>query len=488
MKIFNSIMEFMGFEKVVEAHRERGGVRWKRRRQQPDSVSQKVNDKKIDYVLNDMSTPMLIKSMMAPPKPDFPRFVVKDYAGGGFPRGSVQSQAANCYVTVANVLNFHKGLTDKPIKKWPGTPSLAILPRKGEDLNAYYDRRTLSFFYFNHKAIGGSVFTADSADIVAHELGHAMLDAYRPDTWGAASLEIWSFHEAFADLTAIINIMSHREVLAYAINQTDGDMRKPNVISNLAEHVGQAIYKVTGPSSGRNPEALRSAINSFKYVNPGSLPKEAPAYKLAAECHSFGRIFLGAFYDMIVMIYEDIKSQGNFGPIDSLAQSRDLVYKYTLKAIQFAPVNVRFYESMAKTMLWADVTMNQRKYHDRMMQIFMDRNLMRPQLKILSAPICDNDDYILSTQSKMNLKLGDHLIRAQSNNPLYDVEIEIPHDSVYLYDNNKQLVDSISCTDDEALIGAQDMINYLHDAAKVNDSEETPFAVENGKLIRKHFE
>jgi hypothetical protein len=59
---------------------------------------------------------------------------------------------------------------------------------------------------------------------------------------------------------------------------------------------------------------------------------------------------------------------------------------------------------------------------------------------------------------------------------------------VFLYDNEKQLIDSISCTDEEALSGGQDMINYLYEAGKVNDSEETPFCVENGKLIRTHFE
>lgn len=488
MKLFNWLMERLGFEKNIEAqaYRNRGTVRWKRQPRPGSNVT--INNKPIDYLLNDMSTPNLVKKMAAPISPAVPKFVVKDYAGGGFPRGSVQSQAANCYVTVANTLNFQNGLTDKPLNKWAGTSSLVVLPRKGQDLNAYYDRRSLSFFYFTHKSVGGSVFTADSSDIVAHELGHAILDSYRPDTWGAASLEVWSFHEAFADLTAMMNIMSHREMLAHAINQTNEDLRRPNVISNLAEHVGQAIYKVTGSASGRNPHALRSAINNFNYVNPGSLPKEAPANKLAAECHSFGRIFLGAFYDILVMMYEDIRSKGNLGPIDSFSQARDTLYRYTLKSIQNAPLNVRFYESMAKTMLWADVTLGNRQYHDRMMQIFMNRNLMRQQIRILSAPSCDNDDFILKTQSKLSLKLGDHLIRTQSNNPLYDVEIEIPQESVFLYDNDKQLIDAISCTDDEALMGGQDMINYLHEAEKVNDSEKTPFSVENGKLIRTHFE
>jgi len=486
MKIVDKVMEFLGFEKVTEVGANRSSrTRWRRR---PGTAkSQSVNNERIEYVLNDMSTPQLVKMVNTPQPPAAPKFAVKDFAGGGYPRGSVQSQAANCAVTISNVLNFHTNFTDKPVHKWSGTPLLAVFPRAGQDLNAYYDRRTLSFFYFGHKAIGGTVFAADSADIVSHELGHAILDAYRPDTWAAASLEVWAFHEAFGDLTAMINLMSHREMLLYAINQTGGDMRKPNVISNLAEDFGRAIFKLTGPASGRNPAYLRSAINDFKYVNPGTLPEEAPDNKLAAECHSFSRIFTGAFYDILVMIYEDIRSKGNLGPVDSLAQARNWLWKYVLKAIQNAPMNVKFFESVAKTMLWADVTLNNKTYHDRMMEIFMNRNMMTPQFRILSAPTCDNDNAIMTTQSKMTLKLGDHLLRAQSNNPLYDVEIEIPQDSVFLYDNNKQLIDAISCSDEDALSGAQDMITYLHSARLVDDTDKTPFAVQEGKLVRTHF-
>ncbi len=45
------------------------------------------------------------------------------------------------------------------------------MPAAGADMNAYYDRRSLRFFYYNHR--GRNVYFGDSADIVAHELGHA---------------------------------------------------------------------------------------------------------------------------------------------------------------------------------------------------------------------------------------------------------------------------------------------------------------------------
>ncbi len=478
---FELFMMLIGYDKIVSASRRRS--RWKRRRKHvPPPVSQPiVSDKAIQYLLNDMTTPNLVKSVPPPTILQHPKFTVVKYKGGGYRRDSVEAQAANGHVTVTNVINFYNRHTPQKITKWAGTHNLIVNPRAGKDINAFYNRASMQFFSYN------GMFTIDSSDVVAHELGHAILDSYRPETWGATSLEVWSFHEAFADITAMLNIMSHDEILHFALNQTKGDMRKPSVITNLAEHVGQAVYKVAGPKSGRHPQYLRSTINDFKYVNPGSLPKKAAHNKLAAESHSFGRIFLGAFYDILVMVYEDTLAKGH-ARYNALKHARDVLAKNILMAIQRAPVNTRFYESVAKTMLWAEkIGVNGGMYHDRMRQIFFDRNLMRPEVKMLSAPECTNDEGIMRIQSKMNIKLGDHMLRAQSDNPLYNVEIEIPHEQVYLYDENNNIYDSMLVSQEEALGDAQDTIMYLHETESVGDGFDTPFEIRAGKLCRTLF-
>lgn len=446
-----------------------------------------VTDKPIEYILNDPATPNLVASVNVPKITGGPNFSVSNYKGGGFPSGSVESQAANCVVTLAHTIEFLNRYTDKPINRWASTSNLSVFPRAGKDLNAYYDRSNLKFFYFSHEKIG-TIYTCDSADVVAHELGHAVLDFYRPDMWSAAFLESAAFHEAFGDFVAMMKNLSHDEVNNYVINQTGGDLRKENVVSNLAEQMGKAIFNLSGPNSGRNPNCLRCAINNFKYVNPGTLPEEAPDNKLAAECHSFARIFVGAFYDIFLMMYNDVKSTG-VSEIEAIHQARDTILRYVMKAIQFAPLNAKFYESMSRTILWADVTLGNWKYHDRIQNIFFDRNMLTPQVRMLSAPSCDNEDGIVSIQSTKVIKLGEHLIRAQSeeDNNLYDVEIEMPQSQAHLYDNDKNLLDSITISDDESLSSAQDMISYLHKTKSVSDDPMTPFQIVDGKLIRTHF-
>ncbi len=479
---FERFMLFIGYDKILSASKRTS--RWKRRRKhvpRPASAPVVVNQKAIQYVLNDMTTPNLIKTVPPPTILSVPKFTVVKYKGGGFPRDSIEARAANGHVTITNVINFYNQHTPQKITKWAGTHNLIVNPRAGKDVNAFYNRASMQFFYYN------GMFTIDSSDIVAHELGHAILDSYRPDTWGAASLEVWSLHEAFADITAMLNIMSHDEILHFALNQTNGDMRKPSVITNLAEHVGQVIYKIAGPNSGRHPQYLRSTINNFKYVNPRSLPKAATHDKLAAECHSFGRVFLGALYDILVVVYEDTLAKGH-PRYNALKHARDVLAKNILKAIQNAPLNTRFYESVAKTMLWAEKTgVNGGMYHDKMRKVFLDRNLIRAEVSMLSAPECTNDEGIMRIQSKMNIKLGDHMLRAQSDNPLYNVEVEIPHEQVYLYDENNNIYDSMFVSQEEALSDAQDAIMYLHDTESVGEGSDTPFEIQSGKLCRTHF-
>jgi len=441
-------------------------------------------NKPIEY-LNDPTTPNLVKSI-DPNTLIFSNFIVKGYKGGGFKKESIEGQAANCCVTISNTIVFFNKKSEKQIPPWPGTSNLHILPHAGVNLNAFYDRRSLQFFYINDRRFGDPIFTCDSAEIVAHELGHAILDAYRPETWSAMSLEVASFHEAFADFTAIMHSLTYDEIIDYILNETQGNLNKENIASELAEQFGRLIYRIS-PESGKKSNALRSATNNFKYVNPGTLPQDAPRDQLAAECHSFGRIFLGALYDILIIIYEENIREGKEKK-DSLKEARDTLTKYVLKSIQNAPLNSKFYNSMAKTLLWADVVLNNRKYHDKMQKIFFERNLISNQLMMLNAPTCDNNDLIIKNLKIDNIKLNDFVLNIQSNeNPLYNVELEIPKQSAYLYDVNKNIYDIIPTSDEEGLSGAIDMINYLHNTKSISNDSSAPFEIKNNKLTRNYY-
>lgn len=487
MYLFDKFMSLLGFEKVKGAR----VVSWRVRRKPvpppPRVVAVPETNKPIEFVLNDPSTPDLIKNILPPNYTGKNAFVVKNYKGGGFSKNTPEGQAGNCYVTIVNTLNYMNSKSEKTLPRWAGTSVLYVDPRAGNDLNAYYDRRSLKFFSYSNSRIGGTLHTCDSAEIVAHELGHAILDTYRPETWNAALFEIDSFHEAFADFTALMHALLYDEIIVKALTETSNNLRNPSVISRIAEQFGVAIYRLAGPNSGRPIDCLRSAINSFVYVDPSTLPKDAPENLLSFDSHSFGRVFLGAFYDIFIMLYEDNLQQGITG-LQAVKNARDLLTTYVLKAIQNVPVNAKFFQSMATTILWADVVLSNRKYHDRIHQIFVKRNLSSAVLKILQAtPECPEHSLVIKNVKSLTLKLEDKVLRAQSSNPLYRVMVDIPNEEIFLYDQNKNIYDSIIVSENEAIECACDMVDYLNTKNKVSNDQSTPFEIVDGKLIRTHI-
>jgi hypothetical protein len=174
---------------------------------------------------------------------------------------------------------------------------LRIFPHAFEGQNAYYDpdQVALLFGYFRAdeenpgpNLPGQTVFTCLSQDIIAHEVTHAMVDRLRPLFLEDTNRDVLAFHEGFADIVAIFQHFSLREILAATIQETRGDLRSPNVLGQLAQQFGFA----TG--SGR---ALRAAIEA-KEPDPR-------LYETVLEPHERGSILVAAVFDAFFSVYQD---------------------------------------------------------------------------------------------------------------------------------------------------------------------------------------
>lgn len=191
------------------------------------------------YLVNDPTTPDLMEKVQTP-NIGFLKYNVNNLSFE--PKSKAERQALNCYITIGNCINYIQKNSKTPIRKWSATSSLQIVPQAGNDLNAYYDRSSLKFFY--HKSRGTIMFTSDSSDVVSHELGHAILDAIRPDFWSVQSLEVWSFHEAFSDIVALVSVMQYDSIINKSLLETNNDLYKSNSITKLAEEFGILVYKM----------------------------------------------------------------------------------------------------------------------------------------------------------------------------------------------------------------------------------------------------
>ena len=128
-------------------------------------------------------------------------------------------------------------------------------------------------------------------------MGHAILDAIKPQLWGAASHEAAAFHESFGDMSAILSALQLQSLRIEILQDTSGHLYQSSRLSRLAEQLGTAI-RAQQPDAV-NPDCLRNAVNSFTYQDPIQLPQMAPAAQLSSEPHSFSRVFTGAFFEAL---------------------------------------------------------------------------------------------------------------------------------------------------------------------------------------------
>lgn len=412
---------------------------------------------KITYMMNDITTPDLIKEVNVPPTPVGPKFTVTGYKGGGYALNTIQGQAATVYVTIANTINNVNQLAEKKLLRWAAIVSLAVIPRAGRMLNAFYNRKTLSFFYYTDREKNTDFFSADSADVVSHELGHAILDSYRPDLWNVASMEIWAFHESFGDLISMLSIMANDEVLNYVNQTTGGDLRKFNAISNIAEDFGRVAAQY---GSSREKRWLRSAINDFVYIAPETLPTNGPDTILTNEPHNFSRVMTATFYDLWLYYYDYFRLQG-VESIQAMREARNTLGKYALESIRLTPNRSAFFSGMATTMLFIDVRYGS-VHHDRMHRIFVNRGILG-EFSALNHVDTENH----ACHEVRLCECGP--ISAQAHNPLYELKIDVP------------------AKDEDTIIAAKIAVDFLHQKGKVSDERNTPFEISNGKLTRSHF-
>lgn len=260
-------------------------------------------------------------------------------------------------VIMQTIDNFEKALGRKIIwrlnKVWKNgktvreeeyVQKLRVYPHAMLNANAFYapDKVALLFGYFQAaKKVqgsnfpGGAVFTCLSPDIVAHETTHAILDSILPRYLENTNPDVPAFHEAFADVVALLQRFSNTKLLEHQIEQTRGKLDDYSVMGELATQFGQAM------NTGRG--ALRGAIG--EYDKNGKWTKTFPnpaRYQNVYEAHERGAILVATIFDAFMRLYNfrvqdllRIASQGS-GVLPQGSIHPDLVKRLAMEAADIA--------------------------------------------------------------------------------------------------------------------------------------------------------
>jgi Fungalysin metallopeptidase (M36) len=226
--------------------------------------------------------------------------------------------------------------------------------------NAFYDRSSFSFFEFTQG--GKTTFSGESTDVVAHEIGHGLLDAIRPDLWDTPFLETSAFHESFGDCIALLTALADpqtRQAFRVRVNSQ-------NFLETTAEDLSDAIRRFKPNHNAAEP---RMALNTLQWQLPSTLPATGGPGVLINEGHSFARIFTGCFYDLL----RDLA--GN-NPTDAVVQQKvSTAARLLIAGARNAPDSTRFFQSVGRAMSLADQQLNNGANRDAIGRAFAAHNI-----------------------------------------------------------------------------------------------------------------
>ncbi|GMU56540.1 MAG: hypothetical protein AMXMBFR33_56860 [Candidatus Xenobia bacterium] len=225
----------------------------------------------------------------------------------------------------------------------------------GNTANAFYhsEAGSINFFHFTDPSTSELHRTGTSADIVAHETGHAVLDGIRHNYLSSLTVSAGGFHESFGDMLAILVALNDPTVVEALQQETQGNLAIPNLVSGVAENLGS----VAGKMDGIDTDCLRQALNSHKYKDQHFLPyidPKDPFSGLGQEPHAYANLFTGAFYEVLFGLYSVTSSDTSRSFADALGEARDMAGMLLMRGTEFAPVGEPTYREVALAMLKAD--------------------------------------------------------------------------------------------------------------------------------------
>ncbi|HEV7403025.1 MAG TPA: hypothetical protein VGO11_08875 [Chthoniobacteraceae bacterium] len=285
---------------------------------------------------------------------------------------------------------------------------LRIYPHGFRDANAYYDpdKTALLFGYFSaaHQFQGanypgGLVFTCLSPDIVAHEATHAILDSIHHRYMEDTNPDVAAFHEAFADIVALLQRFTFRELVEHQLFAAGGKLENFSVLGELATQFGEALEGNRG--------ALRNMIGRWEGDTWVPLKPSPSDYQDNREAHARGAVLVATIFDVFQRIYRfrtqdliRIASNGT-GRLPEGSISRDLVHRLAveaseiaehllhicIRALDYSPPNDISFGDYLRALITADLDIapeDENRYRLALIEAFRARGIFPDRVNTLS--------------------------------------------------------------------------------------------------------
>jgi hypothetical protein len=341
---------------------------------------------------------------------------------GSFPRYDVEDvrfHQLNAYGIAARATELVEKELGRPLRWGFDGSRLLVVPHAGTLANAFYSTQTHSLqFYSFVRARGRVVYhTALAHDVVAHETGHALLDAVRPRYGEAFEPETAALHEAIGDLTAVFAALSHRIVRRRVARNLAG----ANLLSEIAE--GFEEEGATGWAS------LRSLVDARPLM-----------WKDTIESHDLSLRLSSAVYRCLERLTREIRARGHTQE-DALRQARTLLQRMVVRALDYLPPADATLDDFAQAMLVADHVAkpkDERDYRAVVRRVLVERGLVPARFEPAPDPaswrdyprswprVSPRDAYLFLDANRDRLALAPH--PAERDFVVRDVQVKRPPD------------------------------------------------------------
>ncbi|MCU0499079.1 MAG: hypothetical protein MUF87_17135 [Anaerolineae bacterium] len=255
------------------------------------------------------------------------------------------------------------------------SPRITVDAHVGNLANAFYNEADRLVGFHTYSAPNGQrISTAQSADIVSHEAGHAILDGLRDLYNESFGLGSSGFHESFGDMTAILVALHDDSLNRRLLRWSNNNLNLENFVTRIAEQLTEALMQDSGAVTPGSTVYLRNAFNTLTLKPFDTLlytPPD-PLFTLGRQAHNYSRVFTGAFYDVLVGVYDHLRAEGH-QPHIALVKARDLLGYLLIAGVECAPVGEFSFYDMALAWIGADHLMYDGRYRQILIDVFTRR-------------------------------------------------------------------------------------------------------------------
>jgi hypothetical protein len=292
-------------------------------------------------------------------------------------RDNFQFHQVNVFAVAEHTLRSFEDLLGRDVMWKHGGP-LVIRPHAFEGPDAHYDplSPSLNFGYFDSPFRPETVWTCLSHDIISHELGHAVVDSFRPLFRYSSEHDTHALHESIGDLFALFSALEHPTLVERLYKESGGNMHNLTLISSLAEEFGIGLQ-------GTGTPYLRSALEGNPY-DPYS-PRES---------HARSTIWTAAVYEILARFVaeigpaqDEIRKSTSPEFTKAVVTAARLVRAILTRALHYMPLTGVTMPVLARLVYDADRRLfpSEPRFRDIAKQVFTERKLWDENL-VFDAP------------------------------------------------------------------------------------------------------